>query len=401
MFRTIQIVVILLGVFMYNFQYHNPTRIIFGDGEIKSIEALIPANSKVLMVYGGGSIHKNGVYSEVKKALDAFQVLEFSGVEPNPKYETCMKAVELVQKESVDFLLAVGGGSVLDATKFIALAAKFQGVDPWDFMVGKAEVPQEAVPLASIMTLPATGSEMNASFVISRESTQEKFGGYSEFIRPVFSVIDPKTTVSLPERQTANGVVDTFVHTMEQYATFPNNAPLQDRQAEAILLTLVEEGPKVLKKPEDYNVRANLCWCATQALNGIISSGMPQDWSSHEIGHELTALYGIDHARTLAVVLPGVWSYFIQEKQEKLAQYARRVWRVEGDTEVCAKAAIQKTEEFFESLGVGTRLKDYGVSAKEAASAVQLRFQQRNRSGLGERGLITPEIVAQIIESRA
>lgn len=386
---------------MNNFQYHNPTRILFGKGEIASITSLIPPSSKVMMIYGGGSIFKNGVYEQAKKALEGFDVIEFGGIEANPRYETCMRAVEQIKSQKVTFLLAVGGGSVLDGTKFMALATKYTGADPWDFMLGKTATPDSALPLASIMTLPATGSEMNANFVISRDSTQEKFGGYSELIRPQFSVIDPMTTTTLPIRQTANGVVDTFVHTMEQYATFPNNGPLQDRQAEAVLATLIEEGPKAMQTPEDYNVRANLCWCSTQALNGVISCGMPQDWSTHDIGHELTALYGIDHARTLAIVLPGVWRFFMNEKKEKLAQYGKRVLGLNGSVEECASQAIQKTEEFFESLGIPTHLKDYGINASDAARMVSDRFKARNRPGFGERGLITPEVIYKIIESRA
>lgn len=386
---------------MNNFHYHNPTRLLFGKGEIASITPLIPKSAKVMMIYGGGSIFKNDVYDQVKKALEGFEVIEFGGIEPNPKYETCMRAVKKIKAEKVTFLLAVGGGSVLDATKFIALAANYTGEDPWDFMTQKSEAPNHAIPLASIMTLPATGSEMNASFVISRESTQEKFGGYSELIRPLFSVIDPMTTMSLPPKQTANGIVDVFVHTMEQYATCPNNGPLQDRQAEAILSTLIEEGPKAMLTPDDYDVRANLCWCSTQTLNGYISCGMPQDWASHEIGHELTALYGIDHARTLAIILPGVWRTFLNEKKEKLAQYGSRVLGLKGSVDEVALKAIEKTEEFFESLGLPTHFKAYDINASDAARLVSERFTARNKPGFGEKGLITPEVVRQIIESRA
>lgn len=386
---------------MNNFNYHNPTRILFGKGEIASIASFIEASSKIMIIYGGGSIFKNGAYDAVKNALKNYDVVEFGGIEPNPKYETCMRAVEQIKTHNVTFLLAVGGGSVLDATKFISLATKYNGADPWNFMLQKEPTPNSALPLASIMTLPATGSEMNANFVISRESSHEKFGGYSELIRPQFSVIDPMLTTTLPPRQTANGIVDTFVHTMEQYATFPNNGLLQDRQAEAILATIIEEGPKAMQKPEDYDVRANLCWCATQALNGVISCGMPQDWSTHDIGHELTALYGIDHARTLAIVLPGVWRYFINEKKEKLAQYGMRVLGLQGSIDDCASQAIDKTEAFFQSLGLPTHLKDYDINAIDAARIVSDRFKVRKRPGFGERGLITPEVIYRIIESRA
>ena len=291
---------------MENFVYHNPVKIVFGKGSIAQLGSLVPATARVLITYGGGSIKRNGVYDQVCRALGSHRVCEFSGIEPNPRYETCMRAVTLARAEKTDFLLAVGGGSVLDGTKFIAAAIPYASGDPWK-IVSQGRPTAVATPLGCVLTLPATGSEMNGFAVISRDSTQEKLAFASPYIYPQFSIMDPETTYSLPPRQVANGIVDAFVHVAEQYLTSGPPAPLQDRQAEAILATLIEQAPKVLSQPQDYDTRANLMWCATQALNGLIGCGMTQDWSTHMIGHELTALYGIDHAQSLAIVLPAVW----------------------------------------------------------------------------------------------
>jgi len=391
---------------MRNFSFQNPTKLIFGKNTITELANEIPQNAKVLLTYGGGSIKKNGVYDAAKKALGSRVVFEFGGIEPNPRYETCIKSLEIIKKEGIDFLLSVGGGSVLDGTKFIALAAKYNGADPWDFMCGKANTPNEALPLASVLTLPATGSESNANFVISRNSTQEKFGGWSPLIYPKFSILDPETTYTLPEKQTANGIVDTFVHTMEQYLTYPEYAPLQDRWAESILTTLVEQGPICMKQPNNYDVRATLMWTATMALNGIISRGVPEDWATHGIGHELTALYGLDHGQSLAVVMPALWRNQFEKKKAKLAQYGHRVWGLfsrkqgqEGHDEIAA-LAIEKTEEFFESLGVPTKLSGYGINAAEAAEKISKRFESRgltSEKGLGENGCIGPKEIKEIL----
>jgi len=394
---------------MRNFSYQNPTKLIFGKNTIASLADEIPQNARILLTYGGGSIKKNGVYEAAKKALGSRAVFEFGGIEPNPRYETCIKTIDIIKKEGIDFLLSVGGGSVLDATKFIALAAKYNGADPWDFMCGKAQTPSEALPLADVLTLPATGSESNANFVISRNSTQEKFGGWSPLIYPKFSILDPETTYSLPVKQTANGIVDAFVHTMEQYLTYPEYAPLQDRWAESILTTLAEQGHVGINEPNNYDVRAALMWTATMALNGLISRGVPEDWATHGIGHELTALYGIDHGQSLAVVMPGLWRNQFEKKKAKLAQYGHRVWGLlsrkrgqEGHDEI-AVLAIEKTEDFFESLGVPTKLSGYGVNAAEAAEKISKRFESRgltSAKGLGENGCIGPKEIKEILESR-
>lgn len=378
---------------MQNFEFRNPVKILFGKGQVAKIAAEVPAGAKVLVTYGGGSIKKNGVYAQVIEALKGHVVVEFGGTEANPVYETLMKAVEIVNREKVDFILAVGGGSVLDGTKFIAAAAKFPG-EPWD-MLSKAAPAQGAVPMGAVLTLPATGSEMNPMGVISRASTQEKLA--AAFCYPEFSVIDPETTFTLPPRQVSNGIVDAFAHVLEQYMTYPANAPLQDRFAESILTTLIEEGPKTLANPTDYESRANLCWCATMALNGLIAVGVPQDWTTHMIGHEITAFTGLDHGQTLAIVFPGTLAARKEQKRAKLLQYAARVWGIKAGTEdERIDAGIGKTRAFFESLGVKTHLKDYGVEPT-VVKKISCRFAERGTNSLGERGDIGPKVVEEIL----
>lgn len=381
---------------MFNFAFYNPTKILFGKGQIASISKEIPASAKVLITYGGGSIHKNGVYEQVMQALEGRTVLEFGGIEPNPEYDTLMGAVELARREEVDLLLAVGGGSVLDGTKFIAAAVPFVG-EPWDILT-KGAVVESAVPLASVLTLPATGSEANTFAVISRRSTGQKLAFGSVHCYPKFAVLDPETTFSLPQRQVANGIVDAFVHTLEQYMTFPVHAELNDRFAEAILQTLIEVGPKTLAEPENYDLRATFVWSATMALNGLIGSGVPQDWATHMIGHELTALYGIDHARTLATVVPHLFRVQANGKREKLLQFAERVWGIRtGTDEERCEAAIRKTEEFFESLGLPTRLSRYPDVKPETPSLVAKQLESNGATKLGERQDITPKTVEEIL----
>ncbi|PLK50111.1 iron-containing alcohol dehydrogenase [Uliginosibacterium sp. TH139] len=386
---------------MQNFSYYNPTRILFGKGQIAAIAGLIPAGAKVLVTYGGGSIKKNGVYDQVKAALKAHAWLEFGGIEANPRYETLMKAVALVKSEGADFILAVGGGSVADGSKFIAAAARFEGAEPWDMLAKRAPV-SSAVPLGVVLTLPATGSESNTFAVISRESSGDKLGFGSEHCYPQFAVLDPETTYSLPPRQVANGIVDAFVHTMEQYMTYPAEAPLQDRFAEGILHTLIEVGPQTLAHPQDYAARASQVWSATLALNGLIGCGVPQDWATHMIGHEITAEYGLDHAQTLAVVLPGVLRHQKEAKRAKLLQYAERIWGIrEGSEDERIERAIAATEAFFESLGVHTHLGLYGVAGTdEAPSRIPARLERHGFLKLGEHGAITPQAVTEILAAR-
>ena len=380
---------------MNNFNYLNPVKIIFGKGTISQISRAIPQNAKVLMIYGGGSIKKNGVYDQVTEALKGFDWKEFSGIEPNPHFETCMQAVEMIKKEGIDFLLAVGGGSVVDATKLIAAAACFEG-DAWDILA-KGSVVKKALPLACVLTLPATGSEMNSGSVITKAATQEKLAFGSPAVFPKFSILDPESTFSLPDNQTANGVVDAFVHVCEQYLTYPANAPLQDRFAEAILTTLVEEGPKVLKNRRDYESRANVMWAATAALNGFIACGVPQDWATHMIGHEITAFHGLAHGETLAVVLPSLANVMRENKGDKIIQLGERVFGISsGSRDEKIDATIAAVEQFFRSLGIRTRLSEYGLT-NDIINPIVQRFESRGWQ-LGERQDITPEKVRLILQ---
>lgn len=385
---------------MNNFEFYCPTKIIFGKGTIAKLPELIDKSNKVLITYGGGSIKRNGVYDQVKKALEGYNVIEFGGIEPNPKYETLMKAVEIVKNEGVDFLLAVGGGSTLDGTKFIAAASKYYGdKDAYDYFMVEQNPVLEAVPLADVITLPATGSEMNSGGVISRISTDEKlaFGGVPLY--PKFSIIDPQVTFTLPLRQTVNGIVDTFVHVMEQYCTYDVNSPLQDDWALGILRTLIKEAPKVIANPEDYDARANIFWCATCGLNYWISLGVPQDWATHMIGHELTAFYGIDHGQSLAIVEPRLLKNQKVSKAKKLAKLAREVFCVNEPVDLkAADIAIDKIEAFFNSIGMKTKLSDYEIDSNEAAEKIRERFAQRH-TVLGEKGAINADTAYDIVKA--
>ncbi len=383
---------------MYNFEYKNPVKIIFGKDSIPKLGNEIPKNANILLTFGGGSIKKNGVYDQVIQALKGNRISEFGGIEPNPLYETCMKAVEIIKNENIDFLLSVGGGSVLDATKFIAAATLFEDGDPWRILSHKANV-KSALPVGAVLTLPATGSEMNGTAVISRASVQQKKAFASPEVMPQFSILDPKCVFSLPDRQVANGIVDAFIHVMEQYLTFDVNSPVQDRFAEGILQTLVEEGPKVLANRTDYDAAANFMWCATMALNGLIGCGVAQDWATHVIGHELTAFHGIDHARTLAIVYPGIMNLKRENKKEKILQYGARIWGITSGTESeRIDASIAKTVEFFESLGVSTTLPEYDVP-KDTIGKITLRFKN-NGYKLGEKSDIDFREIEKILESR-
>lgn len=361
---------------MNNFNYYNPVQILFGKGKIAEINKHIPAGTKIMMTYGGGSIKKNGVYDQVMAALKDYTVVEFQGIEPNPHYETLMKAVEIIKREKVEFILAVGGGSVVDGTKFIAAATCFEGEDKWDILAKRAYI-DKAMPFAAVLTLPATGSEMNCGAVITRAETQEKLDFGSPKVFPKFSVMDPEATYSLPQRQIANGIIDTYVHVMEQYLGYPENAMIQDRFAEGILKTLVELAPKIYQagKPE-YDDRANFMWAATMGLNGLIACGVREDWATHHIGHELTAFHGLDHAVTLAIVLPGVLNGVKELRKVKLLQYGQRVWGIDPQAPGAADLAIARTDEFFQSLGVKTHLSDYAIGV-ETIQRIMERFKNR------------------------
>jgi len=386
---------------MKNFTLCNPTKIYFGKGQIASLSEALGNYKNILITYGKGSIKQNGIYDQVIAQLKGRIFTEFGGIEANPTYETLMQAVEIVRTKKIDFILSVGGGSVLDGTKFIAAAVNYAG-DPWEILQNSVfsanHIPlKNALPFGCILTLPGTGSEMNSGSVISRKTTGDKLAFVDPVVYPKFSILDPTTTYSLPLNQTCNGIVDAFIHVIEQYLTYPVNAPLQDRLAEGILLTFIEEAPKVLQNPHDYDARANIMWCATLALNGYLSAGVPEDWTSHIIGHELTAKYGLDHAQTLAVVLPSVLRIKKQQKKAKLLQYASRVWQInDGNDDHKIEKAIIKTEEFFRSLHKKIKLSEYGIGT-DAVEAVITKLHQHGFTKLGEHQDITLEVSAEIL----
>lgn len=381
---------------MLNFSFQNTTQILFGEGQIASLSRKIPTDAKILVTYGGGSIKNNGVYDQVATALANHTWFEFSGIEPNPAYETLMKAQNTINENNIDFILAVGGGSVVDGSKFIAAAALFDGDEPWDIVSKQTRIKQ-ALPLACVLTLPATGSESNTGAVVTRDGNKLPFN--SPLVRPIFAVLDPAVTLSLSSRQVGNGVVDAFVHTMEQYLTYSVNGKVQDRFAEGLLLTLVEEGPKALapETANDLDVRGNIMWAATMALNGLIGAGVPQDWATHMIGHELTGTHGIDHARTLSIVLPAVMKVCKEAKREKLLQYAERIWNVtEGDEDARINRAIELTEQFFEKMQVPTRLSQVDLGEADLDLLIE-KLTQHGMLKLGEHGAVTPEVSREIL----
>jgi NADP-dependent alcohol dehydrogenase len=381
---------------MLNFSFQNTTQILFGEGQIASLKKHIPSDAKILITYGGGSIKSNGVYDQVTAALSDHTFFEFSGIEPNPSYDTLMKAQDIIKENNIDFILAVGGGSVVDGSKFIAAAALFEGDDAWDIISKQARI-KKALPLACVLTLPATGSESNTGAVVTRDGNKLPFA--SPLVRPIFAVLDPAVTLSLSDRQISNGVVDAFVHTMEQYLTYSVNAKVQDRFAEGLLLTLIEEGPKALAPAtsQDLEIRGNIMWAATMALNGLIGAGVPQDWATHMIGHELTGTHGIDHARTLAIVLPAVMKVCKDAKREKLLQYAERIWNVtEGDEDSRINRAIELTEQFFETMQVPTRLSHVDLGEADIDVLIE-KLTNHGMVKLGEHRAVTPDVSREIL----
>lgn len=383
---------------MNNFELYNPVNYIFGRGQIAKLAEVTPKNTKILLAYGGGSIFKNGVYDQVKTALAGYDCIEFGGIEPNPRYETLMKAVDLIRAENIGFVLAIGGGSVIDGVKFISAAVNYPG-DAIEILKQRILFKDASVcvPFGTVLTLPATGSEMNSGAVVTIDATQEKLtlGGSALF--PKFSIVDPTVIASLPKRQLQNGVVDAFTHVMEQYLTYPHDAQLQDRIAESILQTLIEIGPSVVENPTDYKLASNFVWSATMALNGLIQKGVPSDWATHMIGHELTALYEIDHARTLAIIGPNLYRVMFETKKEKLAQYGQRVWNLTGTPDEIAKAAIDKTVNFFHTMGMKTRISENAENIEGTADFIVHRFEERGWLGLGERQNVTLEKVREIV----
>lgn len=384
---------------MLNFELYNPTNLVFGKGQIEKLSTLVPEGAKIMLAYGGGSIFKNGIHEQVIKNLKGFEIVEFSGIEANPHFETLMKAVAIVKEQKIDFILAVGGGSVIDGVKFISGAANFDG-NPIDILQKRLLIKDlsKVIPFGTVLTLPATGSEMNSGAVVTIEATQEKlaFGGSALF--PKFSICDPTVIASLPKRQLQNGVVDAYTHVLEQYLTYPHEGYLQDRIAESILQTLIQVGPEVVENPKDYALASNFMWSCTMALNGLIQKGVPSDWATHMIGHELTALYGIDHARTLAVVGPNLYRVMFETKKGKLAQYGKRIFNLTGTDDEIANEAINKTVEFFHTMGMDTKLSDYTKDFDKTADFIVNRFEERGWLGLGEKQNITLEKVKEIVE---
>jgi NADP-dependent alcohol dehydrogenase len=385
---------------MLNFELYNPTNYIFGKGQIQKLASLVPKDAKILLAYGGGSIFKNGIHAQVIEHLKGFDIIEFGGIEPNPRFETLMKAVEIIRKEKITFILAVGGGSVIDGVKFISGAVNYEG-DAVEILKNKVLFKDitKVIPFGTVLTLPATGSEMNSGAVVTIEATHEKLvlGGSALF--PQFSICDPTVIASLPKRQIQNGVIDAFTHVMEQYLTYTHDALLQDRISESILQTLVEIGPNVVDNPTDYKLASNFMWCATMALNGLIQKGVPSDWATHMIGHELTALYEIDHARTLAVIAPSLYRVMFETKKEKLAQYGERIFNVSGNNiEEKAEKAIEKTIEFLHKMGMQTKLSEYTSDYNKSADFIVNRFEERKWLALGEKQNITIEKVREIVE---
>lgn len=382
---------------MLDFSYYNPTRIHFGKSRLAKLNQEIPADARVLLLYGGGSVLRNGTLADVRQALGERQLIEFAGIEPNPSYERLSEAVAKVKAEGISYILAVGGGSVIDGAKYIAAAACMDA-DGWATLESGGRCINRSLPVGVVLTLAATGSEMNNSAVVTRVATQDKMPFASRHCFPVFAILDPTRTLSVPAKQVSNGMVDAFTHVIEQYLTYPVNGKVQDRFAEGLLLTLIEEGPKALQDPQNYDVRANLMWAASLALNGLIGAGVPQDWSTHMIGHELTAVHGLDHAQTLAVILPAMLAVRRTEKAQKLLQYAERVWGIEeGSDEQRISAAIARTREFFEQMGVATRLSDYGIQADQVPRLIE-QLERHGMTALGERRDVTLGISTQVLQ---
>ena len=384
---------------MLNFELYNPTQLIFGKGQIEKLNTLIPQGTKILLAYGGGSIFKNGIHQQVINNLKGYEIVEFGGIEPNPHFETLMKAVTIIKEQNIDFILAVGGGSVIDGIKFVSAAVHYEG-NPIEILQKRILFKEGAkvVPFGTVLTLPATGSEMNSGAVVTIAATQEKLtlGGSALF--PKFSICDPTVIQSLPKRQLQNGVVDAYTHVMEQYLTYPHDGFLQDRISEGILQTLIEVGPKVVDNPTDYALASNFMWSCTMALNGLIQKGVPSDWATHMIGHELTALYGIDHARTLAIIGPNLYRVLFEAKKAKLAQYGKRIFNLSGTEEEIAEEAINKTVAFFHQMGMDTKLSQYTDDYSKTADFIINRFDERGWKGLGENQQVTLDKVKAIVE---
>lgn len=362
---------------LFAFDYHNPTRIVFGPDSFAQLPALLPADARVLLLYGGGSIKKNGVYDGIRAALAGRDLVEFGGVEANPTLATLNLAVDLVRREKIGFILGVGGGSVADGAKYVACAALYDG-DGWDIVIGK-HVPQQALPVGVVLTLPATGSESNAGSVVTNTKTQDKRAFFVPPARPRFAVLNPMVMASLPVRQLENGIVDAFVHVCEQYLTYPVGALVQDGYAEAVMKALVKLGATFDRHAEP-EWQQNLMWAANQALCGVIGVGVPQDWATHRIAVELTALWGIDHGRTLAIIQPALLRELIEYKREKLEQFGREVFGLDAPS---AEDAIAALETFYRSVNMPLHLRDAGISDADAADRVLAGLRAHGKMTLG------------------
>jgi NADP-dependent alcohol dehydrogenase len=380
---------------MVSFRYANPTEILFGTGQIGALGALLPADARVLLLYGGGSIKRNGVYEAVRDALADRQWVEFGGIEVNPVYETILRAAELARSSGTNFILGVGGGSVIDAAKFLATIVPLTEGEPWDVLRAQPAA-REALPVGAVLTLPATGSESNAVSVISHAGRHLKVPFSNQAARPVFAILDPSTMKSLSRRQLENGVVDAFTHVLEQYLTVPVNAPVQLGYSEVLLEVLIEWGPTLVEQGSD-EARENVMWAANQALNGLIGTGVPQDWSTHMIGHAITALHGTDHARTLSMVMGSVLRHQMQRKLAMLARYGRRVWKFDmADDGAVAEAAIAATEQFFARMGCPTRTAELDPAGLDA-EAVVAHIETSGQFPLGEARAIDADAVRAIL----
>lgn len=383
---------------MNNFNFYNPTKVIFGKGEIEKLKEEIPKGNKVMMLYGGGSIKKNGIYDQVINALNEHEVIEFGGIPPNPEYSVLMKALDLIKKEQVDFLLAVGGGSVIDGVKFLSSAVYYKGDDPWDILVNR--IPTEiGFPFGTVLTLPATGSEMNSGAVVSRSEMKAKLAMGGPGLFPKFSILDPTVVNSIPKNQIANGLADSFTHALEQYMTYSIGANLQDRLAESVLRNIMDIAPVILNNQDNYQAQCEFMWSCTMALNGLIQKGVPTDWAIHAMGHELTALFGIDHARTLAILAKSHYEYNKKAKHSKLLQFGRRVLELnlESEDEIINKT-IESIDSFYQSLGIQTKLSKYTTTYENTAQEVRKRFEERGWNGIGEHGTLSPADVEKIVE---
>ncbi|ALS31987.1 MULTISPECIES: iron-containing alcohol dehydrogenase [Pseudoalteromonas] len=375
------------------FSYVNPTLIQFGQQQIASLTDLIAKDQKVLVVYGGGSIKKNGVYDQVAAALEGFDWVEFSGVGANPTIEVLDQAVKICKEQDIDFVLGVGGGSVIDGVKYIAASAVYDG-EGWDIPTGKHKV-TSALPIGAVLTLPATGSESNQGSVVSKAATKQKLPFMSPAVQPKFAIMDPDVMKTLPQRQLVNGLVDAWVHTCEQYLTFPEGALVQDGYAEALLKALKVLGDNFENQDDAW--RANLMWSANQALNGLIGSGVSQDWATHMIGHELTAAYGVDHARSLAIVQPSLLRNQFAVKKAKLEQMGKNVFGL-AQSDDLAELTIQAIEAFYHSLDVATQLTEHGEDKAAAIDNIIGKLEAHGMLALGENQAITLKESREILE---